>query len=278
MNKYYDRLQNTIRNFSNFDDSQFNDLRSQDIVINNKEQAKKYIEEYSGDLPDVRVEVEDATGLFYNCVELFSIRNLYMREVIKANNMFSGCENLKQMPRYIETGNITSVKNMFRNCKSLTIAPMMDLKKCKDTRSMFMNCEKLTTIPSYEVKNVERASYMFAGCRKLAQIPPLNFRRINEIKSKNSVLGMFIGTLCAAAGAAVGSVGGMAGTMVGSSMGGAIGNVLGKNIGKDQENIVDADTGADTKQNLLYQGDKAITQEEYERIMRDRARDAQLNQ
>ena len=69
------------------------------------------------------------------------------------------------------TQNITNMKSMFYNCKSLTNLDLSNFntQNVTDMRSMFYNCKSLTSLDlsNFNTQNVTDKGWMFFGCELL---------------------------------------------------------------------------------------------------------------
>ena len=76
------------------------------------------------------------------------------------------------------TTNVTSMYEMFYNCKSLTSVELFDTSTVTDTRDMFDGAYELLEVPCYNLSNVRSANYMFSNARKLKYIPDFDLSNV----------------------------------------------------------------------------------------------------
>ena len=88
--------------------------------------------------------------------------------------------DFKYCPMF-DTSNMTSMDNMFSNCKSLTSIPLLNTSKVTWMQSMFKGCTSLTTIPQLNTSNVTYMSYMFEGCKSLTSVPLFDTSNVTDM-------------------------------------------------------------------------------------------------
>ena len=94
---------------------------------------------------------------------------------------YSNNANIKAYLKQVKAlnSNMTTMKNMFRNCSSLTLIDFsnFDASKVTDTREMFNGCSSLTTLDlsNLDISNVTNVDSMFFGCSSLTSLNLSNF-------------------------------------------------------------------------------------------------------
>lgn len=110
-----------------------------------------------------------------------------------ANGLFKGCENLVEINfnGAFHTDHCTSMKEMFRDCKSLKYLDVSDFNTSNVTSmyAMFSTCTQLKEldVSGFDTSKVTNMGYMFSACRKLEEIDVSGF---NTAKVSN-MEGMF---------------------------------------------------------------------------------------
>ena len=166
------------------------------------------------------------TGLFRECANLVSAKNLILPATTLANDcyeymfggctslttapklpatdladycynfMFNGCTSLTAAPKELPATKLAGscCQNMFEGCTSLTTAPsILPATTLADScyKSMFQGCTSLTTAPELPATTLAQSCYssMFAGCTSLTTAPTLPATTLAE----GCYLGMFAG-------------------------------------------------------------------------------------
>ena len=117
---------------------------------------------------------------FENLTEIDNIKNLNTSNVTSMRQMFYECGSLTSLDlSNFDTSKITSMSNMFSNCNKLTILDVsnFDTSKVTDMESMFSNCSKLTSLDlsNFDTSNVANMGYMFSNCSSLTSLDLSNF-------------------------------------------------------------------------------------------------------
>ena len=123
---------------------------------------------------------------FYGCSNLVSFssaENLDTGNVTSMGNMFCGCRSLVNPPvtSSWDTGNVTDMEGMFYNCSSFTVPPVTsswDTGNVTAMSYMFSGCSFLTTSPvtsSWDTSNVMNMGSMFSGCSRLVSLDVSSF-------------------------------------------------------------------------------------------------------
>ena len=95
---------------------------------------------------------------------------------ISTCNWFNDCTKLTTIESIanLDTSNVTTMKNMFKNCSSLTTINVnnFDTSKVINMGWLFYNCSSLTTINvnSFDTGNVTYMKSMFASCSSLTDL------------------------------------------------------------------------------------------------------------
>ena len=91
---------------------------------------------------------------------------------------------VEEVPFEIDSRQVTTMREMFDGCSSLTTAPVMDTSQVTSMRRMFRDCSSLTTVPDMDTRQVTDMSEMFRGC---AQLTDGNVRLIGKRTGVNTV-------------------------------------------------------------------------------------------
>ena len=83
---------------------------------------------------------------------------------------------------YFDTAGMTSVYQMFKDCKSLKSIPLLNTSNVTDMSSMFYCCKSLQSIPPLDTSNVDYMYSMFYGCSLLQSIPLLNTSNVTSME------------------------------------------------------------------------------------------------
>ena len=106
--------------------------------------------------------------------------------VTDMRNMFRDCSSLTTVPLF-DTTNVTNMADMFEYCSSLTTVPLFDTKNVTNMNYMFYNCSSLTTVPLFDTKNVTNMADMFYKCSSLTTVPLFDTKNVKNMSY------MFIG-------------------------------------------------------------------------------------
>ena len=133
-------------------------LGENEYLLNSDENWPKWFT-YDSKISKVVFEASFANARPTNCYAWFvNFKNLTQIE---------GIENLN-------TENVTSMRNMFDGCSSLTSLDVTNFNTAKvtDMRYMFCGCSKLTSldVTNFNSENVTNMSFMFSGCSTLTTI------------------------------------------------------------------------------------------------------------
>lgn len=123
----------------------------------------------------------------YLCLDMSSLQNFNMRTSaarINATNMFQNCTSLRIAP---VLPNLVGVVNMFNGCSSLQYVPLYNLAdpiaSPSSTQGMFTGCRSLETVPLFNTANITQFDSMFNDCRSLKSIPNFNFSAAQRMNS-----------------------------------------------------------------------------------------------
>lgn len=103
--------------------------------------------------------------------------------------MFNGLENLTEIINInnLNTTGVTSMRNMFENCKALKKLDLrtLDTHAVTNTRSMFTNAFELESLDlngdNFDTRNLENTRFMFSHCHSLTSLDLTNFN-VSKIK------------------------------------------------------------------------------------------------
>lgn len=102
--------------------------------------------------------------------------------VTTMSNMFRDCTKLISIPP-IDTSKVVYMSSMFFGCYSLTTIPSIDTSSVTSMTQMFYNCTSLTTIPQLDTSNVTAMDSMFGWCAALTTIPQLDLSKVTNVAS-----------------------------------------------------------------------------------------------
>ena len=139
------------------------------------------------------------TGMFSGFSRLTTInglQNLQLSEARDLSNFFKGCESLKNIELanyFMNARNVTNMKGMFSNCKSLTSLTFtaFSISSVTNMASMFENCSSLTSISFWEAwvdtSKVTDMSSMFYGCSSLTSLDFLSNFVTDKVTDMNNM-------------------------------------------------------------------------------------------
>ena len=135
-----------------------------------KRKCKKVVVDIKG--------MTDLSGMFQNMknVETIDFKTSDFSKVTNMKNMFSGCENLKQIKsgRNWDTSKITDMSGMFSGCSSLTELNLSawDTSCVRDMNGMFSECGSLAEVNlgTWNTSCVTDMSNMFSKCENLSSM------------------------------------------------------------------------------------------------------------
>ena len=100
--------------------------------------------------------------------------------VTSMNNMFDDCKSLKSIPQ-LNTSNVIDMGRMFGSCKSIQFIPPLDTSKVEYMNQMFMGCNNLSSIPPLDTSKVTEMNDMFNNCSSLKSIPQLDTSKVTSM-------------------------------------------------------------------------------------------------
>ena len=95
------------------------------------------------------------------------------------SNMFNDCRSLQSLE--LDTSGVSAMTFMFQNCLSLLTIPQLDTSNVTRMDFMFSDCTGLRTIPQLDTSNVTNMHGMFFVCRSLLTIPQLDVSNVNTM-------------------------------------------------------------------------------------------------
>ena len=104
--------------------------------------------------------------LLQNQSNLLEILGANTSNVTSMRNIFNYCSSLTDVSLF-DTSNVTSMLRMFASCSSLTSVPLFNTSNVTDMSRMFYQCTSLTSIPLFNTSKVTTMSYMFNNCRNV---------------------------------------------------------------------------------------------------------------
>ena len=112
---------------------------------------------------------------FKNLTQIEGIENLNTENVTSMRNMFDGCSSLTSLDvTNFNTAKVTDMRYMFCGCSKLTSLDVtkFNTEKVTDMSYMFYNCKALTSldVTNFNSENVTNMSFMFSGCSTLTTI------------------------------------------------------------------------------------------------------------
>lgn len=101
-------------------------------------------------------------------------------QVTSMENMFNECKNLCEIP-LIDTSNVTSFRYTFASCSNLTKIALLDTSKVTTMDSAFVGCKSLEEIPLFNTSSVTNMTNTFSGCTSLTELPQLNTGKVTDM-------------------------------------------------------------------------------------------------
>lgn len=120
-------------------------------------------------------ELLNANGMFaHTGIEQFGNydQTIEAPKVTNTNGMFMFCQDLEHC--YITMANVTTAREMFENCSSLSYVNMLNMPKLTDSYRMFYGCTTLSSLTFDNITNMTSCGEMCAGCDSLRSIDIYN--------------------------------------------------------------------------------------------------------
>ena len=120
---------------------------------------------------------------FYTEIDSISGGGVDINDYYVTDGSVSGStisQYIKTIPP-IDTSNVTSMSNMFRDCIKLISIPPLDTSKVAYMNTMFYDCVSLKTIPPIDTSNVTSMTQMFLYCNALTTIPQLDLSKVTDV-------------------------------------------------------------------------------------------------
>lgn len=103
--------------------------------------------------------------------------------VTSMSNMFYECRSLTTVPR-LDASNVTDMIYMFYGCNNLTTLQLDNTSKVAFMNSMFYYCPKLQTIPQLDTSSATDMTNMFSNCYKLEKIDITHYNLTSAVNSQ----------------------------------------------------------------------------------------------
>ena len=150
-------------------------------LINAQDFSDKILSIQTGGGENTLKNLLDATKsckyLFYRYNLATSVDNLIQpsdtENVTTMEDMFGECRNLYTIP-LLDTSKVTNMYYMFNNCKALKTLPQLNTNRVTNMSGMFFNCVKITEAPMLDTHIVNSTISMFDGCTNLTTVPAYN--------------------------------------------------------------------------------------------------------
>ena len=156
-------------------------------LINAQDFSDKILSIQTGGGENTLKNLLDATKsckyLFYRYNLATSVDNLIQpsdtENVTTMEDMFGECRNLYTIP-LLDTSKVTNMREMFTYCEHLSSVPLLDTSKVTNMYYMFNNCKALKTLPQLNTNRVTNMSGMFFNCVKITEAPMLDTHIVNS--------------------------------------------------------------------------------------------------
>ena len=132
---------------------------------------------------ETEIVLQDIKYWFYNCTkltEIEGIEKLDTSNVTSMANLFYNCKSLTDLDlTHFDTSNVTNMSWMFRGCNSLINLDVssFDTSNVTSMELMFTHCSSLTNldVTNFNTKNVDNMWNMFANMSSLTELDLRNF-------------------------------------------------------------------------------------------------------
>ena len=127
---------------------------------------------------------------FTKLKQIEGIENLNTENVTSMRDMFRGCSSLTSLDvTHFNTGNVTSMVKMFSNCFQLAELDVthFNTANVENMRDMFRGCSSLTSldVTHFNTENVTNMSSMFSECIGLISLDVTHFNTANVENMSN---------------------------------------------------------------------------------------------
>ena len=122
--------------------------------------------------------LEDAFGMFRDCVMLTSVSGSSFNSVSEMTSMFDGCVSLSAIDHNSFGASALTANYAFYNCKALKSIPCSEFPLLTDAKAMFYN-SGLAGALSTPFKELREATSMFQSCKSLtSMVSSTNFKNV----------------------------------------------------------------------------------------------------
>ena len=129
--------------------------------------------------------IVDANSMFQNCFYLKSVTGSPMHNLARTYEMFQNCYALKKIDIDMSNSAPLSAQNMFSGCRSLNQVPAFDTTKCTNFANTFRECYSLYSLPdSYDFTSgkILNVTHMFYVCRSLESVPDMDLSNCANVE------------------------------------------------------------------------------------------------
>lgn len=129
---------------------------------------------------DLTYENSSWYQLLYWKTDLLEVLGANSTGVTTMRNMFINCSSLTSVPLF-DTSSVTRMDDMLDGCSSLTTVPLFDTSSVTNMSYMLQACSSLTTVPLFDTSSVTNMTRMLFGCSLLTSIPLFNTSKVTNI-------------------------------------------------------------------------------------------------